>query len=191
MRNALLCLCAAGDSNPALRIKSPEHNHPCSRRACSPASSILAPSPSFGGDRWRILGLVLATPPRAAPDGQCRATERHFLWTWADSNRRPSVCQTDALPVASQARSWPRAAAVSRNRQHCPRPFVTGQVRVFTPGSAARRTVRPTWGCKCHPLWSSQTVALCSPALGGPFTCAGVTGLEPATTGFGDRRSPS
>jgi hypothetical protein len=28
---------AARDSNPAVRIKSPEHNHPCSRRVRSPA----------------------------------------------------------------------------------------------------------------------------------------------------------
>lgn len=43
----------------------------------------------------------------------------------------------------------------------------------------------------CHPLWSFQLVQVLKrdPALGVPFTCAGVTGFEPASGGFGDRCS--
>lgn len=41
----------------------------------------------------------------------------------------------------------------------------------------------------CHPLWTSQDLAGCDPASGVPIDYAKVTGLEPATSGFGDRRS--
>lgn len=44
-------------------------------------------------------------------------------------------------------------------------------------------------GCLCHPLWNSQVVPVCVPTLGSRSVVAGVTGVEPATCGFGDRRS--
>ena len=67
--------CAARDSNPARRIKSPEHHHPCSRRMSTPGagrtrdllvrSQALCPL-SYGGmvspDRFELPTSELSAP---------------------------------------------------------------------------------------------------------------------------------
>lgn len=117
---------------------------------------------------------------------------RHLLtWTHRDSNPEPPPCRGGALPVAPQAHE----PAASRSLGHGP-PATTPTVRDGGSKGVSprpgRRWCRPPVGVfECHPLWSSQRLAECDPALGVPFACAGATGLEPATFGFGDRCSSS
>lgn len=104
-------------------------------------------------------------------------------WSRPDSNRAPSHCQRDALP--DELRPHAPAARTKLTSRSVPR---ASMVYPSPRPPCAHARCGGMEFLKCHPLWSFQ-LNRCSPALGGPFTCAGATGFEPATSGFGDRCS--
>lgn len=79
---------AARDSNPALRIKSPEHNHPCSRRMAE-------------GTGVEPAGVT----PAPAFEAGCGPVPHCLPWSgWPDSNRRPRAPEARALPSCATTR---------------------------------------------------------------------------------------
>lgn len=125
-----------------------------------------------------VLGMTPQRPPgRLRPVlTPARGVGRTppFRWSLRGSNSLPSACHADALPGELRPRYRPPPCAGGDRRERC----CQGQAgRVVAP---AGPDLMP------FPLWSSQVVP-CPCPHGSAGDGAGVTGLEPATFGFGGR----
>jgi hypothetical protein len=123
---------------------------------------------------------VNGQPPGLQPGALPPELDGH-AWTWTRSNVLPPVGR-GALPTELQAHT--SGTGESNPTLPGPKPGpVTAPVVPDCP-TPQRLSPSPHRALVCHPLWNSQHTA--PPARRGH---AGATGVEPATTGFGDQSS--
>jgi hypothetical protein len=116
------CTSQRGDSNALLPLTRRLHHLSCCAGVAGGAGFEPAfPRPKLGGLPIGRTPTATVTRPGVEPglpdresSGLPTSTSRALrqaipdTWTWADSNRRPPVCRTGALPAALQAhRSGP------------------------------------------------------------------------------------
>ncbi len=135
-----------------------------------PMEPARAPSVRTPG-AWRasVAGGALASPTSRDSTGPSTVrSHQPRTWNWAESNRRPPVCRTGALPSELQ----PHLLIVRGPRVERGGLLVPGQAgfRLPHPGSRPGQTRRvPCAGRAdvCHPLWNYQGSQ--------PRTCPGVS----------------
>jgi hypothetical protein len=119
LRALRCCTSQRGDSNALLPLTRRLHHLSCCAGVAGGAGFEPAfPRPKLGGLPIGRTPTATVTRPGVEPglpdresSGLPTSTSRALrqampdTWTWTDSNRRPPVCRTGALPAALQAQS--------------------------------------------------------------------------------------